>query len=98
MSLHSRHKLQIRQILVFGVIWLLFGFIYILLEFGLLGELEHYPTTGNRYSFKESFFIVNIGSLFMGLFQGCIEVLWMRAYFSKLALWKKFVYKSVIYK
>lgn len=82
---------------MFGIIWLLFGFIYILLEFGLLGELDRYPATGNLYSFKESFLIVSIGSLLMGLFQGCVEVLWMRAYFSKLALWKKFVYKSAFY-
>ncbi len=97
MTLHSRHKRQIRQILVFGVIWVLFGFIYILLEFGLLGNLTQYPTTGNIYNFKESFLIVILGSLFMGVFQGCIEVFWMKAYLSKLALWKKFVYKSVFY-
>ncbi len=97
MVLHSRHRRRIRQIFVFGIIWLLFGLIYILLEFGLLGELDKYPTTGNIYSFKESFFVVSIGSILMGLFQGSVEVLWMRAYFSKLALWKKFVYKSLIY-
>ncbi len=74
MALHSRYKRQIRQILVFGIIWLVFGFIYIILEFGLLGNLTHYPSTGNKYSFKESFLIVSIGSLFMGLFQGAIEV------------------------
>lgn len=97
MILNSRHKRQIRQILVFGIIWLLFGLIYILLEFGLLGNLEQYPTTGNIYNFKESFVIGSIGSLFMGLLQGCVEVFWMRVYFNKLSLWKKIMYKSIIY-
>ena len=97
MILHSKYKRQIRQVLVFGIIWGIFGLIYILLEFGLLGELDKYPATGNLYSFKESFLIVGIGSLCMGLFQGCVEILWMRDYFSKLALWKKFVYKSIFY-
>jgi len=97
MILATRHKRQIRQIFVFGVIWVIFGLIYILLEFGLIGELDHYPSNGNPYSFKESFIFVSIGSLCMGLFQGSIEVLWMEPYFSKLALWKKFVYKSVFY-
>ena len=97
MVLHSRHKRQIRQILVFGLIWVIFGLIYILLEFGLLGKLDHYPATGNLYSFKASFLIVSIGSFCMGLIQGCFEVLWMKAYFSKLELWKKFVFKSVFY-
>jgi len=97
MALHSRYKLQIRQILIFGAIWMFFGFIYILVEFGFLGKLEQHPRTGFMYSFKESFIIISIGSLFMGLFQGLIEVLWIRTYFSKLALWKKFVYKSIFY-
>lgn len=97
MALHSIHKRQIKQILVFGVIWVVFGLIYVLLEFGLIGELDRYPSTGNLYNFKKSFFFVSIGSFFMGLFQGCVEVLWMKAYFSKLALWQKFVYKSVFY-
>jgi len=97
MVLHSKYKRKIRQILIFGSIWLLFGLIYILLEFGLLGNLTHYPTTGNIYNFKDSFFIVSIGSIVTGLFQGSIEVLWMRAYFSTLTLWKKIIYKSLIY-
>jgi adenylate cyclase len=97
MALHFRHKWRIRQILVFGIIWLLFGLIYILLEFALLGELDQYPATGNLYNFRESFLIISLGSFCMGLAQGCIEVLWMRAYFNKLPLWKTFVYKSIIY-
>jgi len=97
MILQSRHKRQVRQILVFGVIWILFGFIYILLEFGIIGELDYYPANGNPYSFMESFLFISLGSLCMGLLQGSIEVLWMKAYFSKLTLWKKFVYKSVFY-
>lgn len=97
MAMHLRYKRKIRQILVFGVIWLLFGLIYILIEFGLIGALDRYPATGNLYSFKESLVFVSIGSFFMGLFQGSIEVLWMKYYFSKLALWKKFVYKSIFY-
>ena len=97
MIIHSRHKRQLRQILVFGIIWLLFGLIYLLLEFGLIGELERYPATGNLYNFKQSLVFVSVGSFFMGLFQGSIEVLWMSTYFSKVALWKKFVYKSIFY-
>ena len=97
MAIQSRHKRQIRQVLVFGAIWVLFGFIYVLLEFGLIGELDHYPSNGKIYNFKKSLLFVTLGSLFMGLLQGSIEVLWMKAYFSKLALWKKFVYKSIFY-
>lgn len=97
MILQLRHKRQIRQIVVFGIIWVLFGFIYNLLEFGLIGKLDHYPSNGKIYNFKESLLFVTIGSFCMGLLQGAIEILWMKSYFSKLALWKKFVYKSIFY-
>ncbi len=92
-----KYNRQIRQIVVYGIIWLLFGLIYVLLEYGLLGHLTEYPTTGNKYSLKDSFLIVSLGSFIMGILQGCIEVLWMKAYFKKLTLWKKFIYKSVFY-
>ncbi len=97
MALSLNHKRQIRQVLVFGVIWVLFGLIYILLEFGLIGNLKTNPMTGNSYSFKESFLIVTVGSFLTGIFQGAIEVFWMKKFFEKLVLWKIFVFKSIFY-
>lgn len=97
MVLHSKHKQQIRQILAFGIIWLMFGFIYVLLEFGLLGKLSEYPSTGNNYSFLNSLISISIGSFLMGLFIGCIEALWLKKYFEKKPFWSKIIFKSIFY-
>ncbi|WP_298238154.1 adenylate/guanylate cyclase domain-containing protein [uncultured Algibacter sp.] len=97
MILHSKHKRQIRQIIAFGIIWLMFGFVYVLLEFGLIGRLPEYPSTGNKYSFLNSLISVSIGSFLMGLIIGCIEALWLKKYFERIPFWKKILFKSIFY-
>lgn len=97
MTLHSKYKKRIRQILVFGIIWLMFGFIYVLLEFGLLGRLSEYPSTGNKYSFLNSLISISIGSFLMGLFIGSIEAFWLKKYFEKRPFWSKIIFKSIFY-
>ena len=39
-----RYKRYAIQILTFGVIWFIFGVTYVVLEFGLIGNLTEYPT------------------------------------------------------
>lgn len=95
--LHPRYKRYFRQTLAFGVIWLAFGLIYVFLEAGLLGRLTVYPTTGNRYNFQNSLVFISIGSFFMGLLQGWIEVAWLRRRFVKKSLWVKIVFKGTVY-
>lgn len=97
MVFHPRNSIRFRQIGVFGIIWLIFGLFYVLIEYGLIGTLDAYPTTGNTYSFKESLIIVSLGSLLMGFIQGAIEVLWMRSYVAHFPLWKKLLFKSIFY-
>jgi len=40
------------------IIWLFFAFVYIMVERGLLAHLDHYPATGNIYSFWLNLFVV----------------------------------------
>lgn len=68
-----------------------------MLEFGLIGRLNTYPATGNKYSFINSIINVSIGSLLMGIIQGSIEVLWLKSYFKENPFWKKIVFKSIFY-
>jgi adenylate cyclase len=51
----------------FGIKWLVFSMIYALLEHGLLGVLDHYPTTENPYSFKITIQYPVVGSFLAGL-------------------------------
>lgn len=95
--LHPRYIRQARQVLSFGVIWLIFGLIYAMIEVGLLGDLTVYPTTGNVYNFKISLISVSIGTFIAGIIQGLIEVIWFKKRFNQKSFFIKILYKSIFY-
>ncbi|WP_422079517.1 adenylate/guanylate cyclase domain-containing protein [Ulvibacterium sp.] len=95
--LHPKYKRYFRQTLAFGLIWLAFGLIYVLLEKGILGRLTIYPSTGVEYDFKNALIHVGIGSFLAGLIQGWIEVTWLRKHFAKNRFWVKILFKSAFY-
>jgi adenylate cyclase len=86
-----------KQIIPFGIIWLMFALVYSLVEFGLLGDLKKYPTTGNAYNFKQNIVFTLLLSFFMGLIQGALEISWLRKRFEHNSLWVKVVLKSIFY-
>jgi len=67
------------------------------MEQGLLGPLEEYPATGNKYDFKNSLLFTGVFSFLAGLAQGGIEVLWLKRRLAKFPFWKKIVLKSSFY-
>lgn len=85
------------QALPFGIIWLVFAMVYSLLEYGILGTSEYYPSTHNAYSFKDSILYASLGSFVMGMVHGWIEEVWLRNLFNKRALWLKVLVKSIFY-
>jgi adenylate cyclase len=91
------YKQYIKQILPFIVIWFIFGMVYSLLEYGLLGQSLTYPSTGNPYNFKSGLMFIISGSIVMGFVQGFIEVVWLRQRFQSRAFWKKILFKSLFY-
>jgi len=97
MTLNPKTKLRIKQILPFAFFWFLFSLIYSLVEYGLLGTLDHYPSTGVAYDFKDNISFTVIASTFIGLIQGWIEVSWLRKRFINHALWVKIFFKTVFY-
>jgi adenylate cyclase len=94
---HPKYSRYIGQILVFAFIWLFFGVLYALVEVGLVGSSTSYPATGNYYNFKSNLLIICVVTLFMGLTQGWLEVVWLRKRFETKALWIKVLSKSLIY-
>ncbi len=95
LSNHQRHNA--RQILFFGGIWLSGALIYSLIEFGLLGRLDYYPSTTNPYDFRNSIVFTTLAGFLMGCAQGAIEILWFRRAFQGQKLWVKIVFKSLFY-
>lgn len=97
MSMHPKIKRRLRQTFVVGIIWLVFGLVYVFLELGLLGALNAYPSTGTKYNFWNALVFTSGGSWVVGLAQGWIEVSWLRERFAHLPFWKKIIWKSAFY-
>ncbi|MCW5515785.1 adenylate/guanylate cyclase domain-containing protein [Muriicola sp. Z0-33] len=95
--LHPRYKRYIKQILPIPIIWFLAALIYSLLEYGLLGSLDYYPSTQNPYNFSNNLKLTLIACIIFGLLQGAIEILWLRKRFIKMKLWVKITFKTFFY-
>jgi len=76
---------------------LAFGLIYVFLEKGLLGPITEYPSTGNKYDFKNSLLYTGIFSFLTGLAQGLIELVWLKKRLAKFSFRKKIILKSAFY-
>lgn len=90
-------KRRFSRIIPFGLIWLIFSIIYSLLERGLLGNLNHYPSTGNPYNFSNTIFVTALTAFILGLLVGTIEILYFQKLFRKKSFIKKILYKTMIY-
>jgi adenylate cyclase len=95
--LSPKTKRNILRIVPFGVIWLVFSIIYTLLEKGLLGDLDHYPSTGNPYNFTRNIFVTPIAALITGFVIGTLEISISINGLLKKVSPRKFYYKSAIY-
>ncbi len=92
-----RIKRFLKQIVPFGLIWAGFAFVYGLVEYGLLGTLDKYPTTGNPYDFENGILPLVLGAFVVGLLQGAFEVAWFKKRLSHTSLRVKILLKLLFY-
>ena len=97
MKVRHRYKRYLNQALSSGFIWLVFGVVYSLLEYGIMGRETIYPSTGNQYSFPNSIVFISLGSFVTGAFQGFAEAAWMGRLFKEKPLWSKVLVKGFYY-
>ena len=97
MAIHPTFKRHLRQALAFALIWMVFGVLYALLEYGIMGEETIYPSTNNKYEFKSSLLYITIGSFSMGFVQGLVEAIWFKNLFKGETLFKKILVKGIYY-
>jgi class 3 adenylate cyclase len=90
-------KRSVNRIIPFGIIWLIFGFIYTQVEKGLLSELVHYPATGNPYNFARNAIYTPIAAMITGLFLGALEIFYFNKIFKQKSFGKRIFYKSILY-
>ncbi|MFP2996715.1 adenylate/guanylate cyclase domain-containing protein [Spongiivirga sp. MCCC 1A20706] len=96
-TIHPRYKRNLKRALSFGFIWFIFGLVYSLLEYGLLGDSKLYPTTGNAYEPLNSFLFTLPCSFFVGFVQGWVEITWLRYKFRRRSFWVKILFKTLFY-
>ena len=68
-----------------------FSLIYSVLEKSLLGNLDHYPSSGVKYDFAGNILAIPAGGLIMGLLTGILEK-FIKSSFNRKILFKSFVY------
>jgi adenylate cyclase len=95
--LSPKTKRNIFRIIPFVVIWLIFGINYSLIERGLLGDLNYYPSTGNPYDFGGYTFVFLFVIALTGLIVGSLEILFLNTLFNNKSFGIKLLYKSMIY-
>ena len=95
--MHPKYRRYFWQVLTYGIIWWVFGILYVLIEKGIMGDTSIYPATNNTYDFKNALIYTPLGAFFIGVFQGLTEVLWMRKIFLNSSFWQKILFKGVFY-
>ena len=88
---------NVKRVIPFGVLWFIFSLIYCVLEKGLLGQLDRYPTTGVAYNFYRNLIAIPLAGLVVGLFTGILEIGYFSKWFIKMSFGKKIILKSIIY-
>ena len=87
---------KILQVIPFCIIFFVSGLLYALLEKGILGELNYYPSTGLPYDFEVSLYF-SFSVVIVGLAVGIIEVLFLKKLFINKSFGQKILYKTLIY-
>jgi adenylate cyclase len=95
LSLKTRRN--IKRVIPFGVLWFVFSLLYAVMEYGIIGHLDHYPSTGVSYDFARNITIVPIAGLTVGILTGILEIGYFSNWFIKECFAKKIVFKSLIY-
>jgi len=95
--LTPKQKRNLSKIIPFGIIWGLFGFLYLLIEYGILGDAKVYPSTNNPYDFKNTLLISTPATFFMGILLGTIEVLFLNKLFVRRTFGEKILFKTGLY-
>ena len=95
--LSPKTRRDVARVIPFGVIWFIFSLIYCMLERGVLGHLDHYPSTGNQYKFAANISALPVAGLIMGLITGILEIGYFSKWFIKKSFARKIVFKSFLY-
>ena len=92
-----KQKGNLIKIIPFGIIWGGFGLLYVLIEYGIMGDAKVYPSTNNPYAFDSSLIVTTSACFVMGMLLGTIEVLFLNTLFVSRTFWQKILFKTTLY-
>ena len=69
--------IRLSKVGTFVVSWLVAAVIYALMEYGILGDLTYYPSTGNPYDLRTGLVGYSLAATAIGALLGMIEVFWL---------------------
>lgn len=96
MAIHPKLKLNLLKIIPFSIIWGLFGVLYAIIEYSVLGGSDVYPFTSNPYNFSTVFPLITTSCLIMGFFFGSLEILFFKKLFRNKSFLQKIIFKTLI--
>ncbi len=97
MRLSSRHKRNLRKVIPFALMWGVFGLLYVIIEYGLLGSATEYPSTKNPYNFDRTALVTPLVALLMGSILGTVEMFLLNKLFVNRPFWIKILFKTGVY-
>ena len=95
--LSPKTKRNISRAIPFGILWLVFSLVYVQLEKGIIGNLDHYPSTGNPYNFHQNIITTPLAALITGLLIGVLEIRYFSKLFNHQSFSRKIMLKSALY-
>lgn len=96
MNLTPNQKTNLLKIIPFGIIWGVFGLLYALVEYGVLGGTAVYPYTQKPYIPTTVMPLITTSCLIMGLLFGTLEVLFLKRIFNNKPFHLKIIFKTLI--
>jgi len=91
----AKTKRRLLQIIPFGLVSMMSGIVFSLIEKGVLGDHPIYPSTGNPFNFN--LLPTAIMGLIAGLFIGTLEITLLSRLFIKSSFLKKIAFKTGVY-
>lgn len=94
--LSPRTKRNLSRILPFGIIWLLSGWVFLIVEHAAAGGPDGFPSTVIRMDFK-IFMFSSLALAAVGLLVGMVEIAYLNDRLARKSFTKKILYKLLFY-
>ncbi len=88
---------NLTRILSFGFLWIILGFLYAVVEFGIIGNGGFYPSTNVPYNFKANIVTTPLASFFGGCLMMIIDIWLIDKRLKRSSFRKRLIIKSLVF-